>query len=100
MKGKKFVSVDLEPNCCVEISSFSIQEGKEFLLSRFSSGNTAGREDTLNELVLELGCLPLALEQAGAHIRSLQRPVIKYLEQCKVERLQLLSENQANPSRE
>lgn len=92
--------VDLESNCCVEISPFSVKEAKEFLLSRFSSENVAGREDTLNELVLELGCLPLALEQACAHISSLQCPVHKYLEQYKVERLQLLSEHQANPSRE
>ena len=90
--------VHLEPHCCVDVFSFSIDEAKEFLRSRFGDENAADQDDTLNELVVELGCLPLALEQAGAHIRSLQCPVNKYLEQYKLERLQLLSEHQAHPS--
>ena len=90
--------VHLEPHCCVDVFSFSIDEAKEFLRSRFGDENAADQDDTLNELVVELGCLPLALEQAGAHIRSLQCPVNKYLEQYKLERLQLLSEHHANPS--
>ena len=90
--------MDLEPHCCVEVFSFSTQEAKRFLLTRAGCDNAAGQEKTLNELVVELGCLPLALEQAGAHIRSLQCPLSKYLEQYKLERLQLLSEHQANPS--
>ena len=90
--------MDLEPHCCVEVFSFSTQEAKKFLLTRAGGNNAAGQENELNELVVELGCLPLALEQAGAHIRSLQCPLSKYLEQYKRERLQLLSEHQANPS--
>ena len=90
--------IHLEPHCCVDVFSFSIDEAKGFLRSRFGDENAADQDDMLNELVVELGCLPLALEQAGAHIRSLQCPVIKYLEQYKLERLQLLSEHQVNPS--
>ena len=90
--------MDLEPHCCVEVFSFSTQEAKRFLLTRAGCDNAAGQDKTLNELVVELGCLPLALEQAGAHIRSLQCPLSNYLEQYKLERLQLLSEHQANPS--
>ena len=90
--------VHLEPHCCVDVFSFSIDKAKEFLRSRFGDENAADQDDTLNELVVELGCLPLALEQAGAHIRSLQCPVNKYLKHYKLERLQLLSEHQANPS--
>ena len=90
--------MNLEPHCCVEVFSFSTQEAKNFLLTRAGGDNAAGQENELNELVVELGCLPLALEQAGAHIRSLQCPLGKYLEQYKLERLQLLSEHQANPS--
>ena len=90
--------MDLEPHSCVEVFSFSIQEAKKFLLTRAGNDNAAGQENTLNELVVELGCLPLALEQAGAHIQSLQCSLSKYLEQYKLERLQLLSEHQANPS--
>ena len=90
--------MNLEPHCCVEVFSFSTQEAKNFLLTRAGGDNATGQENELNELVVELGCLPLALEQAGAHIRSLQCPLGKYLEQYKRERLQLLSEHQANPS--
>ena len=92
--------MDLEPHFCVEVFSFSTQEAKKFLLTRAGHGgnNAARQENELDELVDELGCLPLALEQAGAHIRSLQCPLSKYLEQYKRERLQLLSEHQANPS--
>ena len=90
--------MDLEPHCCVEVFSFSTQEAKKFLLTRAGRNNAAGQENELNELVVELGCLPLALEQAGAHIRSLQCPLGKYLEQYKRERLLLLIEHQANPS--
>ena len=92
--------VDLDTSCCVEVFSFSPDEAKEFLLSRSSGENISDQEDTLNELVVELGCLPLALEQAGAHIRSLQCPISKYLTEYKLERLQLLSQRHANPSRE
>ena len=92
--------MNLEPHCCVEVFSFSTQEAKKFLLTRAGGDNAAGPDNKLNELVVELGCLPLALEQAGAHIRSLQCPLGKYLEQYKLERLQLLSEHQANPSQE
>ena len=92
--------VDLEPNCFVEITSFSIEEAKEFLLSHFSSENAGVQEDALNELVVELGCLPLALEQAGAHIKSLGCTAYEYLKQYKLERFKLLSEHRANPSRE
>ena len=90
--------MDLEPHCCVEVFSFSTQEAKKFLLTRAGGNNAAGQENELDELVVELGCLPLALEQAGAHIRSLQCPLGKYLEQYKRERLQLLIEHHANPS--
>ena len=79
--------VNLETSCYVEVFSFSIDEAKEFLLSRSSGENASDQEDTLNELVVELGCLPLALEQAGAHIRSLQCPISKYLPEYKLERL-------------
>lgn len=90
--------VDLEPHCCVEVFSFSNDEANEFLRSRLGSEKAAGQEGTLNELVVELGCLPLALEQAGAHIRSLECTINEYLEHYKRERLRLLSEHQANPS--
>ena len=91
-------SMGLDPPCCVEVFSFSNDEAKEFLVTRCGVGDDKGHEETLNELVCELGCLPLALEQAGARIRSLQCPMSKYLQEYKTERLQLLIEHQTNPS--
>ena len=79
--------VNFEPSCCVEVFSSSFDDAKEFILSRSSSENASDQEDTLSELVVELGCLPLALELAGAHIRSLQCPTSKYLKQYKLEHL-------------
>ena len=72
-------SVDLEPSCCVEVLSFSEEEAKRFLRVRCGATST-GKEVELDELVCELGCLPLALEQAGAHIKALQCSIADYLE--------------------
>ncbi|CAH3046376.1 unnamed protein product [Pocillopora meandrina] len=49
--------------------------------------------------LLSLVVFPFALEQAGARIRSPQCPTSEYLRHYKLERLQLLSESHANPSR-
>ncbi|PFX20068.1 hypothetical protein AWC38_SpisGene15497 [Stylophora pistillata] len=60
-----------------------------------------GQEKLLKELIGELGGLPLALEQAGAHIKALsQCPISKYLEEYKIQRLKLLSQHPAKPSSE
>ena len=87
-----YSSVDLDPSCCVEVFSFSDEEAKGFLLARCGAATT-GKEVELDELVRELGCLPLALEQAGAHIKALQCSIADYLEAYKIQRLQLLSEH-------
>ena len=85
-------SVDLEPSCCVEVFSFSEEEAKRFLRVRCGATST-GKEVELHELVSELGCLPLALEQAGAHIKALHCSIADYLESYKTQRVQLLSEH-------
>ena len=85
-------SVDLEPSCCVEVFSFSEEEAKRFLRVRCGATCT-GKEVELDELVSELGCLPLALEQAGAHIKALQCSIADYLESYKIQRVQLLREH-------
>ena len=91
--------LDLDPSCCVDVCSFSIDEAKTFLISRISvDQDTAHEEEMLTELVHSLGCLPLALEQAGAHIKALQCPIDKYLEEYKSQRLTLLSQYPAKPS--
>ena len=84
-------SIDLEATQCVDILAFSEQEAKRFLVTRCGS-TVAENESDLNELVCELGYLPLALEQAGAHIKALQCPISIYLKEYKVQRLKLLNQ--------
>ena len=85
-------AIDLEPTCCFEISALPKNDAKQFLISR--CGETAEeREDQLDELLQELGCLPLALEQAGAHIKALECSISNYLQEYKVQRLNLLSQH-------
>lgn len=90
--------LDIEPCCCVEMLSFSQDEAKTFLVNRSGIDNATGEKEALNALVHELGCLPLALEQAGAHMKALQCSMSKYLEGYKSQRLKLLSQHPAKPS--
>ena len=91
-------SIDLEPSCCMEIFSFSEEEAKKFILTRSGICDDVVQEEKLHELIQELGCLPLALEQAAAHIKALQCPISTYLEHYKSQRLKLLSQQPAKPS--
>ena len=85
-------AIDLESTCCFEISALPKNDAKQFLISR--CGETADeREEQLDELLQELGCLPLALEQAGAHIKALECSISNYLQEYKVQRLNLLSQH-------
>ena len=90
--------IDLELSCCIELSSFSVDDAKSFLVTRIGFDNATKQGVILNELVGELGCLPLALEQAGAHIKALQCPLSAYLDDYKRQRLKLLSQCPAKPS--
>ena len=92
-------SINLEPSCCVGVFAFSEDEAKKFLVARSGVSDSTGQEMALDELIRELGCLPLALEQAGAHIKALQCPVRNYTEEYKTQRLKLLSQHpRAKPS--
>ena len=85
-------AIDLELTCCFEISALPKNDAKRFLISR--CGETADEsEEQLDELLQELGCLPLALEQAGAHIKALECSISNYLQEYKVQRLNLLSQH-------
>ena len=85
-------SMDLEPSICFEVFPFSEDEAKGFLVAR-SGATTTGNDVELDELVRELGFLPLALEQAGAHIKALQCSISNYLQEYKIQRLNLLSQH-------
>ena len=91
-------SINLEPSFCVEVAAFPEDEARRFLVARSGVSDATGQEQALEELVCELGCLPLALEQAGTHIKALQCSVSSYLEEFKIQRLKLLSQQPAKPS--
>ena len=92
-------TINLEPSCCVDLNAFSEDEAKTFLVARSDVSDATGEEVVLDDLVRELGCLPLALEQAGAHIKALQCSVSSYLEEYKTRRIKLLSQHpRAKPS--
>ena len=90
-------SINLEPSCCVDVFAFSEDEAKRFLVARSDVSDATVEEAALDELVGELGCLPLALEQAGAHIKALQCLVSSYLEEYNIQRLNLLRHHSAKP---
>ena len=88
-------SLTLEPSCCLQVSAFPEDDAKSFLVARSGINNAGEEEAALDELVRELGSLPLALEQAGAHIKALECSVSSYLEEYKSQRLNLLSQRMA-----
>ena len=80
---------------CLELNCFSISEGVSFLVDR------TGRCDELveaEELVKELGGLPLALEQVGSHMSYLgDVPFSSYLKQYKQKVMKFLNRKKAKP---
>ena len=90
--------LDLEPPCCFDVYSFSEDEAKTFLATRCCVDRSTGQDEMIKELVHELGCLPLALEQAGAHIKALQCSIAEYLAEYQSQRIKLLSQHPAKPS--
>ena len=86
-----------EEHCCLQLKCFQSEEAKQFLFSRT---NVVLEENHDEEIVAEclcklLGGLPLALEQAGAYIKTRRCSFSEYLDQYKAERLRLLSRQPA-----
>ena len=83
---------------CFELNPFALGESVEFLKTR--TGLAFCREDQDKEgkeLALELGGLPLALEQAAAHIKALKCPIKSYLQQYRSQKWTLLNTKSAKP---
>jgi len=80
----------------VEMDALPLDDAVTLLLKRTrkSDVSTAGEDEraSAKELAQELGCLPLALEQAGAYIRSNEMTIINYLVEYKTLHLRLLDE--------
>ena len=82
---------------CLSLKCFDIDEGKKFLFHRIAIVNDKEIDIAAEKLVQELGGLPLALEQAGAYIKSLRCTVSQYLELYEEQHLRLLNRQKATP---
>ena len=82
----------IEESSCIELKCLTEEEGVQFL--RIRSG-TAGEDSDIRELVRELGGLPLALDQASAHIRSLHQSMKEYLKKYRKQKMLLLKKKKA-----
>ena len=74
----------------IEVATFTRSESVEFLTKRAPKAITSA---AANELAVELGDLPLALEQAGALQRETGMPTSEYLELLREQTRDLLSES-------
>ena len=83
--------------CCLGLKCFEIEEGKKFLFRRIGIVHDDEVETEAEKLVQQLGGLPLALEQAGAYIKSLSCTIPEYLEQYNLQRLRLLNRQKTTP---
>ena len=83
----------LEEEYCIELKCLTSDEGIQLLEMR--TGKVTGDEEDARKLVRELGGLPLALDQAGAYIRCLKKPIKEYLKEYQKQRLRLLKKKKA-----
>ena len=83
----------IEEEYCMELKCLTSDEGIQFLAMR--TGKVTGDEKHACELVCELGGLPLALDQAGAYIRCLNKSIKEYLKEYQKQRLLLLKKGKA-----
>ena len=85
----------LDERGCLSLKCFDIDEGKKFLFHRVGIVHDEEIDTATEKLVREVGGLPLALEQAGAYIKSLRCTVSQYLELYEKQRLRLLNQQKA-----
>ena len=79
----------IEPNDCVSLGPLTKQESMCFILRR--TGISDENSKKLEHLIEELDGLPLALEQAAAHIKVLNCSFEEYFDRFKKKKLSLLS---------
>ena len=99
-------AANIKSEDCVTLECLSEKEAISFMQKRTNittgaSGDESNQElDAVRVLVDELGGLPLALEQAGSHIKALQCTYSQYLEEFKKYNIKLLQETKAKASSE
>ena len=79
---------------CLELSCLDVSEGVSFLFERTGK---QGEAEEAEQLVQELGGLPLAFEQAASHIKSLNVPFSRYLKQYRLQKVKFLNRKRAKP---
>jgi hypothetical protein len=80
----------------LEVEVFGIKEATELLMTKLGSPFTEMVETTegkkeCEEIVIELGCLPLAIEQASAYIREESKDLFKFMSSYRNNRKRLHS---------
>ena len=99
-------AANIKSEDCVTLECLSEKEAISFVQKRTNittgaSGDESSQElDAVRELVDELGGLPLALEQAGSHIKALQCTYSQYLEEFNKRKIKLIQEKKAKASSE
>ncbi|CAC5360145.1 unnamed protein product [Mytilus coruscus] len=79
---------------CIHLGIFETADGLEFVKRR--TGRSENKDDNaILSLVDELGGLPLALEQAAAHIKSIKCSVDDYVKRFEKKRIKLLKAAQS-----
>lgn len=81
------VDFGVQKHECITLDVLTIQESKQFMVSRTE---VVEDDHSLNLIAEELGGLPLALEQAGAHIKALKCSYGDYLEKFQKRRIKFL----------
>ena len=78
----------------VDLKSFELQEGVEFLRKRTE---IVQDEMDARDVVLELGGLPLALDQAAAYLKASKEKLPSYLKKLRKKKLKLINKSSALP---
>ncbi|KAJ7380960.1 hypothetical protein OS493_004552 [Desmophyllum pertusum] len=92
--------LDLASENCFELNPWSLDESVEFLKKRTELPPSSYQDQGVEELVEELGGLPLALEQAAAYIKALKCSIQSYLQQYHLQKCTLLNVESAKPRAE
>ena len=63
----------------LEVKAMPVEDAIDLLLTRAGIECTAEKKSEATKIVIELGCLPLAIEQAAAFIREMSKDIFGYL---------------------
>ena len=83
---------------CLSLTCLEVEEAKQFLFKRTGLSGEENASSMAQKIAEELGGLPLALEQAGACIKSTRCNFTNYFQQYQKEHLKLLERRKAKPA--